>query len=123
MAQKQLIPNPENASLADLHAAMRAGNKETYRRCIVIIMLLTGSSQDQAMRAFDLCESAIKKIVRAFNLYGVDGLIAKKRTGRKPVISCEQKEQISKTSMNRDAPKEASGPQRPFTVILPQNIG
>jgi transposase len=46
------------------------------------------------MAAFDLSESAVKKIVRAFNLYGIDGLIAKKRTGRKPLISKEQKEEI-----------------------------
>jgi transposase len=94
VAQRHLIPNPENASLSDLHAAMRAGNKETYRRCSVIIMLLTGSSRQQVMKVFDLSESAVKKIARAFNLYGVDGLIAKKRTGRKPLISGTQKEQI-----------------------------
>jgi transposase len=46
------------------------------------------------MRAFDLGESAVKKIIKAFNLYGIDGLIAKKRTGRKPLISGEQKEEI-----------------------------
>lgn len=60
----------------------------------VIIMLLTGSSRQQAMKVFDLSESAVKKIARAFNLYGVDGVIAKKRTGRKPLISGTQKEQI-----------------------------
>ena len=94
MAQRYLNPNPENTSLSDLHGAMRAGNKETYRRCIVVIMLLTGSSRDQVMRAFDLSESAVKKIVRAFNLYGIDGLVAGKRTGRKPRISDTQKEEI-----------------------------
>jgi len=36
----------------------------------------------------------VKKIIAAFNAYGVDGLIAKKRTGRKPIISGEQKEEI-----------------------------
>ena len=46
------------------------------------------------MRAFDLSESAVKKIVRAFNLYGIDGLVAGKRTGRKPRISDTQKEEI-----------------------------
>ena len=43
---------------------------------------------------FDLSESAVKKIVRAFNLYGIDGLVARKRTGRKPRISGTQKEEI-----------------------------
>jgi transposase len=94
MARALLVPNPENASLISLQAAMRAGNKETYRRCLVIIMLLTGSSRDQIVRAFDMCESSIQKIIRAFNTYGVDGLVAKKRTGRTPLLATEQKEQI-----------------------------
>lgn len=46
------------------------------------------------MAAFDLSESAVKKIVRAFNSYGIDGLIAKKRTGRKPLIAGDQKGRI-----------------------------
>jgi hypothetical protein len=59
------MPNPENASLAELYTAQRAGNRETNRRCTVIVLLLTGSSRQQAVAAFDLSESAIKKIVRA----------------------------------------------------------
>jgi transposase len=94
VAQRYLTPNPENASLSDLYAARRAGNKETYRRCSVIIMLLTGSSREQTMKVFDLSESAVKKIIKAFNLYGVDGLIAKRRPGRKPLISGKQKDEI-----------------------------
>jgi len=94
VAQRYLAPNAENASLADLYATQRAGNRETSRRCTVIILLLTGSTREQAMRAFDLSESAVKKIVRAFNSYGIDGLVAKRRPGRTPLISGEQKEQI-----------------------------
>ncbi len=95
MAPRYLIPNPENASLAELYAAQRAGrNSETYRRCTVIILLLTGSTREQVMRGFDLSESGIKKIIRAYNSYGIDGLIAKKRSGRKRIISVEQREEI-----------------------------
>ena len=94
MAQRYLTPNRENASLADLQAVRKAGNKETDRRCLVIIMLLTGSPREQAMKVLVLSESAIKKIIRAFNAYGVDGLVAKRRTGRKPLISGEKKEEI-----------------------------
>jgi transposase len=88
------MPNPENASLAELYQTQRAGNRETSRRCTVIILLLSGSSREQAMRAFDLSESAVRKIVKAFNAYGVDGLIAKKKPGRTPLISAGQKEEI-----------------------------
>ena len=94
MPPKYLIPNPDNASLADLYGTQKAGNRETSRRCTVIILLLTGSSREHAMRAFDLSESAVKKIIRAFNSYGVDGLVAKRRPGRTPLISGEQKEEI-----------------------------
>jgi transposase len=94
VAQRYLRPNPENASRSDLRAALRAGNRETNQRCLVIIMLLTGSTREQVMEVFDITESAIKKIITAFNAYGIDGLIAKKRTGRKPIISRAQKEEI-----------------------------
>jgi len=92
--QRYLTPNGENSSIADLHAVQRAGNKETYRRCFVIIMLLSGISREQVMKVTALSESGVKKIIRAFNLYGVDGLIAKKRPGRRPVMGDAQKEEI-----------------------------
>jgi transposase len=94
VAQRYLTPNGENTSIADLRAVQAAGNKETYRRCFVIIMLLSGISRTQVMEVTGLSESAVKKIVRAFNLYGVDGIIAKKRTGRRRVIGDAQKEDI-----------------------------
>lgn len=94
MAQRSTTPNPENASLADLQAARKAGNKETDRRCLVIIMLLVGSTREQVMKTVELSESEIRRVVRAFNTYGVDGLIAKKRPGRRRLISGELKEEI-----------------------------
>jgi transposase len=95
VAPRYLVPNPENASLTDLYAAQRAGrNSETFRRCTVIIFLLSGSTREQVIRGFDLSESGIKKIIRAFNSYGIDGLIAKRRSGRTPIISGEQKEEL-----------------------------
>ena len=94
MAPRYVAPNPENASLPDLQAARKAGNRETDRRCLVIIMLLVGSSREQVMKTVELSDSAIRKVIRAFNSYGVDGLIAKKRPGRTPLISGSQKEEI-----------------------------
>jgi transposase len=91
VAQRYLTPNPENASLAELQTVRKAGNRETDRRCLVIIMLLIGSSREQVMKTVDLSESAIKKIIKA---YGADGLVAKKRTGRTPLITDQQKEEI-----------------------------
>jgi transposase len=94
VARSLLIPNPENASLADLQAMRRVGNRETDRRCLVIIMLLIGSSREQVMKTVELSDSAIRKIIRAFNAYGPDGLVAKKRTGRTPLITGQQKDEI-----------------------------
>jgi len=88
------MPNPENASLADLQALRKAGNRETDRRCLVIIMLLIGSSREQVMKTVELSDSAIRKIIKAFNAYGADGLVAKRRTGRIPLITGRQKEEI-----------------------------
>ena len=94
MARSLLTPNPENASLADLQAVRKAGNRETDRRCLVIIMLLVGSSRAQVMKTVELSDNAIRKIIGAFNAYGPDGLVAKKRTGRTPLITGKQKEEI-----------------------------
>jgi transposase len=57
-------------------------------------MLLVGSSREQVMKAVDLSDSAVRKIIRAFNAYGADGLVAKRRTGRVPLIRGRQKEEI-----------------------------
>lgn len=46
------------------------------------------------MHSFDMCESSIQKIIRAVNSFGVDGVIARKRTGRTPSFTTKQKEQI-----------------------------
>jgi len=57
-------------------------------------MLLTGSRREQVMEVFDISESAVRKIIIAFNAYGVDGVIAKKRSGRNQAIPEDRKEEI-----------------------------
>jgi transposase len=94
VAQRYATPNPENASLADLQAARRAGNRETDRRRLVIIMLLIGAARAQAMKTTELSESEVRRIIKAFNMFGIDGLIAKKRPGRKRLIAGTLKEAI-----------------------------
>lgn len=46
------------------------------------------------MKTVLVTDGKIRKSVRTFNLYGVDGLVAKKRPGRTPLISGNQKEEI-----------------------------
>ena len=66
------------------------------------------------MRAFDLSESAVKKMIKAFISYGVDGLVAKKRPGRRPLIPAAQKEEIWKSSSSWVVRKKLFGNAFPF---------
>jgi hypothetical protein len=45
------------------------------------MMLLKGSPREKMLKVADLSKSAIKKIIRAFNAYGADGLVARRRPG------------------------------------------
>lgn len=81
MARALIKPNPENASLAQLHKTIRCGSYETQRRCMAIIMIISGSSREQTQRAMQASSSALRKWIRDFNDSGIDGLIVKKRCG------------------------------------------
>jgi len=94
MARPLAQPNPENASLADLHAAIRAGSYETQRRCMAIVMLITGIERKHVCTAMETCESAVRKWIRAFNHRGIDGLIARKRSGAPRKIPKDKAERI-----------------------------
>ena len=94
MARPLAQPNPENASLADLHAAVRAGSYETQRRCMAIIMLITGIEREPVCRAIESSDSAVRKWIRAFNKRGIDGLIVRKRPGAPRKIPREKAEKI-----------------------------
>ena len=72
--------------------------------------------------AFDLSESAVKKIIRAFNLYGIDGLVAGKRTGRKPRSRIRKRKKFSKNLRIQAVRREPSGPRLPSMAILPRSI-
>ena len=45
------------------------------------MMLLKGSPREKMIKVADLSKSATKKIIRAFNAYGADGLVARRRPG------------------------------------------
>ena len=47
----------------------------------VIMMLLKGSPRKKMIKVADLSKSAIKKIIRAFNAYSADGLVARRLPG------------------------------------------
>ena len=101
MARMLAQPNPENASRAELHTAIRAGSYETQRRCVAILMLIAGSTREQACRAMQVSPSAVRKWVRAFNLCGIDGLLVRKRSGAPRKIPAAKAEQIVKELKER----------------------
>lgn len=82
MARRHEDPNPENVSLQELQRIFHtAKSSETRRRCMGLIMLLTGSSRDQVCHALDVTPRSLRNWIRAFNVCGIDGLIAQKRPG------------------------------------------
>jgi transposase len=94
MARTLTLPNPENASLSELHAAIRAGSYETQRRCVAILMLISGSTREQAGRAMQASSSALRKWVCAFNQCGIDGLVVKPRAGAPRKIPAAKAQRI-----------------------------
>jgi len=56
------------------------------------------------MEVFDISESAVRKSIIAFNAYGVDGVIAKRRTGPNRAIPRTEKEKSLKSLKNLDVP-------------------
>jgi len=106
MARTLALPNHENASLADLHAAIRAGSYETQRRLIAILMLISGSTREQVCRAMLACDSALRKWIGAFNRRGIDGLIVKKRPGAPRKISTAKADAIvEELKRKQDSPE------------------
>ena len=90
MARKLHTPNAENASLAELREAGRVGSFETNVRCTAIQMLILGASRSLVCGTFAVTTRSLQKWIKAFNERGVDGLIGKKRSGRKRKIVGEQ---------------------------------
>jgi len=82
MARRYTEPNIENATLEELRWQFKySKSQETKRRCMCIIMLLTGSPREQVCKAMDITERTLRNLVFAFNVCGIDGLIVKKRPG------------------------------------------
>jgi len=90
MARPRTVPNPENASIHELKEASRVGTFETATRCTAIQMLVTGITREQVCKSLEVSMRALQKWILLFNQSGIDGLIAKKRTGRSRKITPEK---------------------------------
>lgn len=96
MSRWHIKPNPENASLKELLLAAKVGGHETTRRCTAISLLINGVERDKVCASLIVSERSVRKWVRAFNKSGIDGLIAKKRSGAPKKISGRTAEDLVK---------------------------
>ncbi|MGD8962809.1 MAG: hypothetical protein PVH43_09865 [Desulfobacterales bacterium] len=93
MARPFRIANPENATIKALKQVCRVGSIETATRCTVIQMLLAGANRNHVCDTLFVTNRAIRKWINQFNHCGVDGLIVKKRPGRRNIINNQQASQ------------------------------
>ena len=108
MAQRLLIPHPENATIEELKQVSRVGSNETATRCTAIQMLLAGADRELVCNSLLVTNRALRKWINRFNKSGVNGLIDKKRPGRMAIVNHEQADQLAQLI---DQPEQA---QRSF---------
>jgi transposase len=104
MARPLIIPNPENATIAELKQVSRIGSSETATRCTAIQMLLAGAERELVCNSLLITNRALRRWINLFNQSGVDGLIVKKRPGRTTIINGQQ---VSELAELIDQPEQA----------------
>ena len=70
MARPLLIPNPENATIAELKQVSRVGSTETATRCTAIQMLLAGANRQLVCESLLVTNRALRKWIKYFNSSG-----------------------------------------------------
>lgn len=96
MSRARTLPNPENATLAELETAARAAVSErSALRLRAVKALLLGIAFEQVMALFEAAERTLRDWVSAFNEQGIDGLIERAHPGRPRVIAEEQATYLS----------------------------
>ena len=90
-----LIPEPENATEAEVLVAMEAApNKRSYRRLAAIRALLLGHTRQQVSQLFGRSERMIRLWIFRFNLGGIDGLATKPQPGRPRRVKFQRLEDL-----------------------------
>ena len=118
MARPRLEPNAENATIGELKETGRVGSSETALRFTAIQFLLAGTSREQVCDALEVTERALRKWIKVFNCYGIDGLIAKKRPGRTRILSGEQAQELVAPIEAPERVNALSGQQKASTGIF-----
>ncbi len=94
MARKRLIPNLENASLAELEIACGAAPyREGHDRIMAVRALALGIPHAQVALLHQVTSRTLANWINRFNGSGIDGLIDRKRSGRPRALSADKTEQ------------------------------
>ena len=90
-----LVPEPENATEAEVLVAMEAApNKRSYRRLAVIRALLLGHTREQVSLLFGRTERMIRLWILLFNRGGIDALASKPQSGRPRRVKLKRLEDL-----------------------------
>jgi transposase len=94
MARPLALPNPENASHAELAAAAKcARSQREASRMRAMIALIMEVEPAGVAHIFGVDERTVRRWVRAFNRAGIDGLLDKPKPGRPRKILPERVEE------------------------------
>jgi len=88
-------PNPENCTVGELNAAIKAAMTQRSRsRLQAVKALIMGIDYLQVAELFLTTERSVRTWVAAFNRQGIDGLIDKPRPGRPRAIGTEHEDRL-----------------------------
>jgi transposase len=91
LSRPQLSANFENASLAEVEAAMRCTPQRQHAvRLMAIRALGNGSPRTVVAQVFGVSERTLCGWIRGFNAGGIEALLDKKRRGRPRVLAAEE---------------------------------
>ncbi|MDK2973469.1 MAG: hypothetical protein PWP23_3224 [Candidatus Sumerlaeota bacterium] len=122
MSRARAIPNPENASAADLDTAASAGASElAKRRLQAMKALILGATFEFTCALFNTSERTLRRWVAAFNAQGIDGLIDRRHPGRPKAIQAEQAAYFEKVIEDPTLANETHWTARKFHGWLTEN--
>ena len=95
MCRQALSPNPENCSMDDLNAAIKAApSKHSIQRLQAMKALLLGAKHSFVCELFLITSQTLLVWTKAFNAQGIDGLTDKPHPGRPRAIAPEESERL-----------------------------
>lgn len=95
MRHLEVRPNPDNARLEELQAAMEAApNKRSYVRLASMRCLLRGMSRQEVCEVFCRSDRMMRLWIIKYNEGGIDALISKPSGGRKRKVSLQKLEDV-----------------------------